>query len=84
MKQAFFALNRGGWEEFESIFKVQAEATEWAHERTQDAFEKLAKDEILFHKELYESRRQEAATCGYDASKDMEDFLQWEWLSRRG
>ena len=29
MKQAFFAMNGGDWQEYKSIFKVQAEATGW-------------------------------------------------------
>ena len=30
MKQAFFALEGGDWEEHKCIFKVKAKATEWA------------------------------------------------------
>ena len=45
MKQAFFALKGGDWEEYKSIFRVQAKATEWAFDRIQEAFEKVAKDE---------------------------------------
>ena len=45
MKQAFHALKGGDWEEYKSIFRVQAKATEWAFDRKQEAFEKVAKDE---------------------------------------
>ena len=45
VKQAFFALKGGDWEEYKSIFKVQAKATEWAFDRIQEAFERVAKDE---------------------------------------
>ena len=45
MKEAFFALKGGDWEEYKSIFRVQAKATEWAFDRIQDPFEKVAKDE---------------------------------------
>ena len=45
MKQAFFALKEGDWEECKNLFKVQATATEWAFERIREAFEKVAKDE---------------------------------------
>ena len=45
MKQAFFALKRGDWEEYEGIFRVEAKATEWAFDRKHEAFEKVAKDE---------------------------------------
>ena len=45
MKQAFFALKGGDWEEYKSIFRVQAKATEWAFDRIQEAFEKVAKNE---------------------------------------
>ena len=33
MKQAFLALKGGVWEEYKSIFRIQAEATEWAFDR---------------------------------------------------
>ena len=45
MKQAFFALKGGDWEEYKSIFRVQAKATEWAFDRIKEAFEQVAKDE---------------------------------------
>ena len=45
MKQAFLALKGGDWEEFRSIFRDQAKATEWAFDRKQEAFEQVAKDE---------------------------------------
>ena len=45
MKQAFHALKGGDWEEYKSIFKVQAKATEWGFDRKQEAFEKVAIDE---------------------------------------
>ena len=45
MKQAFFALKGGDWEEKQIIFRVQAKATESAFDRIQEAFEKVAKDE---------------------------------------
>ena len=45
MKQAFFALKGGDWEEYRSIYKIQATATEWASERIREALEKVAKDE---------------------------------------
>ena len=38
MKQGFSALENGLWEEFQSIFKVEAKATEWAFERIREAF----------------------------------------------
>ena len=45
MKQAFFTLKGGGWDEYKSIFRVHAIATEWVFDRTQEAFEKVAKNE---------------------------------------
>ena len=45
MKEAFFALKGGDWEEDKNIFRVQAEAAEWAFGRVQEAFEKVAQDE---------------------------------------
>ena len=44
MNQASFTLKGGDWEEQESIFSVQAKATEWVFDRKQEAFEKVAKD----------------------------------------
>ena len=43
MKQAFLALTGEDWEEYKSIFRV--EATDWAFDRIQEAFENAAKDE---------------------------------------
>ena len=40
-----FCVKGGDWEEYKSIFKVEIRATEWAFERTLEAFEKVAKDE---------------------------------------
>ena len=45
MKQAFLALKGGDWEEYKSIFRGQAKATEGAFDRMQEAFKKVAKDE---------------------------------------
>ena len=45
MKQAFCAMKGSDWVEFKSVFSVQAKATDRAHERVQEAFEKVAKDE---------------------------------------
>ena len=45
MNEASFALKGGDWEVQESIFRVQAKATEWVFERIQEAFEKVAKGE---------------------------------------
>ena len=45
LKQAFFSLKGGVWEEYKGIFRVQAKAAEWAFDRIQEAFEKVAKDE---------------------------------------
>ena len=45
MKQAILALKGGDWEQYKSIFRVQAKATEWALDTIQEAFEKVAKDE---------------------------------------
>ena len=45
MKQAFFVLKGGDWEEYKSIFRTEVKATEWAFDRIQEAFEKVAKDE---------------------------------------
>ena len=44
MKQAFLGLKGGDWEEYKSIFKVQAKATDWAFKRIREAFERVAKD----------------------------------------
>ena len=41
----FFALKSAEWEEYSSIFKVAAKATEWAFERIREAFEKVAEYE---------------------------------------
>ena len=45
MKQAFFALEGGDWEEYKSIFRTEVKATEWAFDIIKEAFEKVAKDE---------------------------------------
>ena len=45
MKQAFLALKGGDWEEYKSIFGTEVNATGWAFDRIQEAFEKVAKDE---------------------------------------
>ena len=45
MKQAFLALKGGDWEDYESIFRTEVKATEWAFDRIKEAFEKVAKDE---------------------------------------
>ena len=45
MKQALFALKGESGEAYKSIFRIQTKATEWAIDRIQEAFEKLAKDE---------------------------------------
>ena len=37
MKHTFLALKGGDWEEYKSIFRVQAKATEWAFDRIQEA-----------------------------------------------
>ena len=41
----FFVLKSGQWEEYKSIFKVEAKATEWAFERIREALKKVAKEE---------------------------------------
>ena len=45
MKQAFFALKGGDWEEYKSIPRTEVKVTEWAFDRIAEAFEKVAKDE---------------------------------------
>ena len=35
-------------------------------------------------KKLHESGCQEAVTCGYDASNDLEESMQWRCRPRRG
>ena len=45
MKQAFLALKGGDWEQHKCFFRNEAKATEWAFDRIQEAFEKVAKDE---------------------------------------
>ena len=41
----FLALKGGDWEEYESIVRTELNATEWAFDRKEEAFEKVAKDE---------------------------------------
>ena len=38
MKQAFLALKGGDWEEYRSIFRTEAKATEWAFDRIKGSF----------------------------------------------
>ena len=45
VKQAFFALKRGDWEEYKRTFRIEAKAAEWAFDRVQEAFENVAQDE---------------------------------------
>ena len=45
MKQSFLALKSGVWEEYKSIFKDEAKATECAFDIVREACEKVAKDE---------------------------------------
>ena len=45
MKCGYFAFQGGDWEAYQSIFKVEIRATEWAFERKREAFGKVAKDE---------------------------------------
>ena len=46
MKQDFFALKSGDWEEFKkNTLSTEAEATEWAFDRVKEAFEQVTKDE---------------------------------------
>ena len=45
MKHDFFALKSGAWEEYRSTFRTEVKATEWASDRTEEAFEKVAMDE---------------------------------------
>ena len=45
MKQGFLALKSGEWEEYKNTFRNEAKVSEWAFDRTKEAFEKVAKDE---------------------------------------
>ena len=45
MKQTFFALSGGYWEEYKSVFRGQVKDTEWTFDRIQEASEKVSKDE---------------------------------------
>ena len=45
MKQGFLALKSGEWEEYKNTFRNEAKVSEWAFDRTNGAFEKVAKDE---------------------------------------
>ena len=45
MKHGFFALQNGEWEEYKNTFRTEVKATEWACDRAEEAFEKVAKDE---------------------------------------
>ena len=45
MKQAFFALKGGEWEEYKSIFQSPSESHRMAFDRIQEAFENVSKDE---------------------------------------
>ena len=38
-------MKGGEWEEYESILRTEGKATEWAFDRIEEAFEKVAKDE---------------------------------------
>ena len=40
MKFGFFALKEGNWEEYKRRFRNEEGATDWAFERTREAFEK--------------------------------------------
>ena len=39
MKKGFTALKSGDWEEYKGIFRVEVKATQWAFDRTKEAFE---------------------------------------------
>ena len=45
MKQGFIVLTSGDWEEYKSMLRVQVKATEWAFDRTKEAFVQVAQDE---------------------------------------
>ena len=45
MKHGFVALKGGDWEEYKSTFRKEVKVTEWAFDRTKEAFEKVPKDE---------------------------------------
>ena len=44
MKQGFFALQSGEWEEYRNTFRKEVKVLEWAFARRKEAFEKVAKD----------------------------------------
>ena len=45
IKQGFIALKRGDWEEYKNTFRKEVKVSEWAFDRIEKAFEKVAKDE---------------------------------------
>ena len=45
MKNGFTALKNGHWEEYKDTFRKKMKASEWAFDRTKEAFEKVAQDE---------------------------------------
>ena len=90
MKQGFTALKSADWEECESIFRVEVKATEWAFDRTKEAFEQVAQDEagklsivqeIMFRSTDYLRRiiapggGQGGVTLSYFASELQQSFL---------
>ena len=45
MKKGFTALKNGNWEEDKDTFRRKLKASEWAFDRIEEAFEKVAQDE---------------------------------------
>ena len=46
MKKGFTAFRNGTWEEYKETFKEKLKASEWAFDRTKEAFDLVAKDEV--------------------------------------
>ena len=47
MRQGYLAMRNGSWEEFKDRYREEeVKSSEWTLERTREAYEKVAKDDI--------------------------------------
>ena len=46
MRRGYLAMKNGSWEELKERYRKEGESSKWTLERTREAYEKVAKDEI--------------------------------------
>ena len=92
MKQGFLVLKIGEWEEYKNTFRKEEKVSEWAFDRIEEAFEKVAKKlstvkEIMIISTDYlrriiapaggARRRYESYVCPHCKSFPLEDYVWW-------